>query len=830
MKHLVFLVLFLTTAGHAQSELTGRIIDAKTKKPLPFASISTKNSFLVADLDGNFSFNKEQLYDSIAFSYVGYEKLTISKTEQNRLLIKLNAISVDLQEIYIGKNPAVTIIEKVLQNKNTNDPERKLKSFVFKGYNKLVITANPDSINGNLDSVFVTKRGIRKLVKIDSTDFIFKKVIRKQHIYQTEKISKFQFDGTHFKETVEATKMAGFKKPIYELIGLKLQSFSVYNNDYDLLENTYKSPLGKDALKNYSFTILDTLSLQNRNVYLILFSNKTKNNEDGLHGVLYIDIENYALAKAILRVKNIIDVASTHEYHYYADEKLWFPRSKTFKIIKGNNDENVKILGGQIQFQANTYDDFLQSREKVTSDFVYLISSSAYFEPEFNKSVAISRPSLAIQVKDDAVEKDSLFWQNNRKSTLDLRGIETYKSLDSIVYKRNIERKLFIGRRILNGFVPVSILDVDLRYLAKYNNYEGFRLGFGGVTNEKLSSIFKLDGYVAYGTKDEQIKYKYGASLRIGKASNTWIGGSYTDDLREIASTEFAIDKRTFKVYDPRPINVSTFHNYKQVRGFIETKIIPKTESIWELSQTKVAPSLNYLFNSNGQLFDSFTLTTLMASLQWNPFSDFMLTPSGRLEIEKEYPKFTFQVTKSLPGLVGNDFNYTKFDVRIEFQKKYINGQKTALYSEMGYGIGDIPLTHLYNMSPNNITKDRLLQRIIFAGKNSFETMFFNEFFSSHYAFFQIKHGFKRVTLFKKVKPSLVMVSRVGWGTMEHPEQHIGINYKTLEKGYLESGIELNQIFKGFGISGFFRYGPNRLPKLEDNIAIKGTFIFDFGF
>ena len=830
MKYLVFLVLFLTTAGHAQSELTGRIIDAKTKKPLPFASISNKNSFVVADLDGNFSFNKEQLYDSISFSYVGYEKLTISKTKQNRLLIKLNPISVDLQEIYIGKNPAVTIIEKVLQNKNTNDPERKLKSFVFKGYNKLVITANPDSINGNLDSVFVTKRGIRKLVKIDSTDFIFKKVIRKQHIYQTEKISKFQFDGTHFKETVEATKMAGFKKPIYELIGLKLQSFSVYNNDYDLLENTYKSPLGKDALKNYSFTILDTLSLQNRNVYLILFSNKTKNNEDGLHGVLYIDIENYALAKAVLRVKNIIDVASTHEYHYYADEKLWFPRSKTFKIIKGNNDENVKILGGQIQFQANTYDDFLQSREKVTSDFVYLISSSAYFEPEFNKSVAISRPSLAIQVKDDAVEKDSLFWQNNRKSTLDLRGIETYKSLDSIVYKRNIERKLFIGRRILNGFVPVSILDVDLRYLAKYNNYEGFRLGFGGVTNEKLSSIFKLDGYVAYGTKDEQIKYKYGASLRIGKASNTWIGGSYTDDLREIASTEFAIDKRTFKVYDPRPINVSTFHNYKQVRGFIETTIIPKTESIWELSQTKVAPSLNYLFNSNGQLFDSFTLTTLMASLQWNPFSDFMLTPSGRLEIEKEYPKFTFQVTKSLPGLVGNDFNYTKFDVRIEFQKKYINGQKTALYSEMGYGIGDIPLTHLYNMSPNNITKDRLLQRIIFAGKNSFETMFFNEFFSSHYAFFQIKHGFKRVTLFKKVKPSLVMVSRVGWGTMEHQEQHIGINYKTLEKGYLESGIELNQIFKGFGISGFFRYGPNRLPKLEDNIAIKGTFIFDFGF
>jgi hypothetical protein len=122
------------------------------------------------------------------------------------------------------------------------------------------------------------------------------------------------------------------------------------------------------------------------------------------------------------------------------------------------------------------------------------------------------------------------------------------------------------------------------------------------------------------------------------------------------------------------------------------------------------------------------------------------------------------------------------------------------------------------------------LQRITIAGKNSFETMFFNEFFSSSYAFVQIKHGFKRVPLFKKVKPSLVLVTRMGWGTMNHPEQHIGIHFKTLDKGYLESGIELNQIFKGFGISGFYRYGPNQLRRLEDNLAVKATFQLDLGF
>jgi hypothetical protein len=70
----------------------------------------------------------------------------------------------------------------------------------------------------------------------------------------------------------------------------------------------------------------------------------------------------------------------------------------------------------------------------------------------------------------------------------------------------------------------------------------------------------------------------------------------------------------------------------------------------------------------------------------------------------------------------------------------------------------------------------------------------------------------------------------MGWGMMQKPEQHLGINYKTLEKGYFESGIEVNQIFKGFGISGFYRYGPNQLVRFEDNIAIKGTFTLDLGF
>lgn len=829
MKQIVLFFFLLSVSAQAQFQITGVVKDEATNKSLPFASISLKNGFEITDIDGKFDVESKEPILSFTVSYIGFQKKEIQTNGKTSFTVLLSSKPESLKEISIGENPAIAIIKKSIALKDQNNPQKKLKSFQFKAYNRSTITANPDSINGKLDSIFVTNKGVRKFVKLDSTDYKFKKIISKQHIYQTEKISQYQFDGKNFKEYVLATKMAGFKQPIYELIGLQLQSFSVYDSKYELLENRYDGPLAGDALRQYSFKILDTVKIQGRELYVIFFKNKKRSKKNGLHGVLYIDQKNNAVAKAVFRVKNIIDISGIHNYEYLPESDLWFPKGKTFKIVKGNNSENIKILGGQIQFEGDLEDSKDAPKEKVTSDFVYLISESNHFDFEFNVPLTIRKPAIAIEIKDDAIKKEESFWNRYRKDSLDLRAKQTYITLDSIVIKQGIERKLNIGRRILNGYVPFAFFDMDLRYLIKYNNYEGFRFGLGGITNEKLSDKFRLDGYAAYGLKDEALKYSAGTAFRVGKFSNSWIGGSYTEDVREIASTAFAIDKRVFKIYDPRPINLSTFYSHKTWRAYIETKIIPKTESVWQITQSFVQPEFSYVYNLNGHLYNSYNMTTAMVSLQWNPFSDFMQTPTGKLEIDKRYPKFTFQFTKSLPDVMRNDFDFGKIDIRAEYQKKYLNGQKTSFYTEFGYAFGDVPLTHLYNTSPNSLTKDNLVQRITIAGKNSFETMYFNEFFSSQYAVFQVKHAFKRISLFRKIKPSLVLVSRAAWGNMEKPDQHLGIDYKTLNDGYFESGIELNQIFKGLGLSGFYRYGPNQLPRFEDNISLKINFVLDLG-
>ncbi|WP_316633220.1 DUF5686 family protein [uncultured Flavobacterium sp.] len=830
MKLFSLLTLFFTLSIQAQFQINGIVTDSNNK-PLPFATITTSaNNNTITDVDGKFDFKIAEKTTTFAVSYIGFQTKIIAVIANKKFYsISLAQKTDDLKEVVVSnENPALTIIKKVIANKNKNNPQKKLSSFEYKTYNKLIVTANPDSIDGRIDSSAAYKDFNKKEINIDSSDYKFKEIISKQHLFQTEKVSQYQFGNNKLKETVLGTKIAGFKQPIYEIIAFNLQSISIYDSKYELLETKYENPISNTAPSNYNYKLLDTVNIKERETYMIYFKNKQKRKSSGLEGVLYIDQENFAVAKAVMRIKGVLDISGIHEFEYVPSEKIWFQSNTTFKIVKGKNDDDIKILGGTIQFDGDVEDNF-EPRKKSASDFTYLLSESNNFDIHYNTTSPIKNPALYIEIKDDASKKPEEFWNEYRKESLDLKSQKTYLLLDSLSVKRRIEKRLGLGRKIINGYFPIGPIDLDLKKIISYNNYEGFRLGLGGITNDRFSKNFRIEGYSAYGTKDGEVKYSLGSGVLLDKSTNTWINASYTDDVREIASTVFAVDKRVFKIYDPRPINISTFYKYTSWKANVQTKIIPKTEAILELSRTYVQPEFDYLFNLNGKLYSNYIMTTAMVSIVWAPFSDFMQTPTGRNESEKRFPRFTFQYTQSLPNVLENDFTFGKIDFKAEYEKKYLNGQKTSLLLQGGHAIGDVPLTHLYNTMPNNLNKETLVQRITFAGRNSFETMFFNEFFSSQYIFFQIKHGFDRITLFKKVRPSLVLVTRMAWGNMENPEQHVGPTYKTLDKGYFESGIELNKIFKGFGLGGFYRYGPNQLLKFEDNIAVKISYVLDLG-
>ncbi|MDV7397684.1 hypothetical protein RZS08_40160, partial [Arthrospira platensis SPKY1] len=115
--------------------------------------------------------------------------------------------------------------------------------------------------------------------------------------------------------------------------------------------------------------------------------------------------------------------------------------------------------------------------------------------------------------------------------------------------------------------------------------------------------------------------------------------------------------------------------------------------SFIQLDISSIVPLFNYQFLHQGTERSGYSLTTATWATQWNPNSDFMQTPKGRVEIEKRFPIVSFQFTKTLNQWFGNQIDFQKLDLRVEYEKKYFNGHKTQMMLMAGWAIGDTPIT-----------------------------------------------------------------------------------------------------------------------------------------
>lgn len=820
-----FLLILFCNLTFSQKVMQGQVIDYDTTIPIAFAKITYNNKTTLSNWEGKFSIEVKDDTKPILFSYKGYYDKTYYQTVGAKfLLIKMVSNNTRKEQEIYSENQVNLIIKKVIENKPKNQPEKALNTFEYKNYEHLLVSANPDSISSKIDTIYKKKLFGTKKLQLDSTNYKFKKLVEKQHIYQTEKVNLIQHNNDGTKETIIASRMAGFKKPLYEYLGLNLVSYTLYDNQLEILEIPIQNPISSYGRKMFVFKIVDTVKIEDRNVYRIYFQHK-KLNSNSLRGLLYVDAENYGIAKAFYRIYGMININATYTFKYLKDHRIWFPEKRKFIVVKGNNSEDLNVFGETIRFNSS-----LEGIRKDASDQIFLKLESTPYDIKINQLVSFKTPSIKIDVPETSMSKPDLYWNSLRKDSLDVRKIRTYTNLDSLSVAENIENKIVFGKKVFNGYLPISVIDIDLKSLLKYNNYEGFRFGIGGVTNNKLSEKYKISGFVAYGLKDEKLKYGITPSYLLDKETNTWISASYSDDLSEIGQIQFATQVRKFKIYDPRPINISTFYSNKVFSGFVESKYIPKTDIYFGVSRSEIKPLFDYAYVWNGTYYTNFNIATAQFAIQWNPFSGYMQTSSGRLEIEKRFPKLSLQLTKSFANIMGSDFDFAKIDFKITHEIPYLSGQNTSFMVQGGLAFGEVPLTHLYSIAPNNLNREGLFKRITFAGKNSFETMFFNEFFSSKYVAFHAKHTFNKVKLAYKIKPEISLVTRMAWGTLDKPERHIGFEYKTLDKGFFESGVEVNQIFKGFGLTFFTRYGPNALPKFGDNFALKLSYVLDLGF
>ena len=103
--------------------------------------------------------------------------------------------------------------------------------------------------------------------------------------------------------------------------------------------------------------------------------------------------------------------------------------------------------------------------------------------------------------------------------------------------------------------------------------------------------------------------------------------------------------------------------------------------------------------------------------------------------------------------------------------------------------------------------------------------MLYGEFFSDKYIEFHLRQRFEVFDISDGFKPQLSLVTRFAYGTLDDVTIHKNISFKTLEDGFLESGIEFEQLFQGLGIGTYYRYGANQNAKWDDNLFVKISYV-----
>ena len=179
-------------------------------------------------------------------------------------------------------------------------------------------------------------------------------------------------------------------------------------------------------------------------------------------------------------------------------------------------------------------------------------------------------------------------------STLQSQEIEGKKL--NTTQKDSVNESLLL-KSLKNGYVPLKYFDLDVKYLLKFNQFEGVRTGLGGVTTDKFSKRFKILGYGAYGFADQRFKFSTGASFKLNKQKNNWISITYTDDIQETGSSTFLTDKRFFNLFQPRQLNVDLFHRYIKKSISLDQKISDKILTETELAYSKINPTYNYFYS-----------------------------------------------------------------------------------------------------------------------------------------------------------------------------------------------------------------------------------------
>ncbi|WP_299115777.1 DUF5686 family protein [uncultured Winogradskyella sp.] len=787
-KLFVLTLLILSFKTIAQNPEKFILIDDTNEQVVPFANIlfnTTDYKGTSSDIDGVFYVTSD--VKTITISYVGYETKILTLSEITSKTIRLKPKVSELEEVVLdGENPAHRIIKNTIANKTLNNPEH-LNSFTYESYDKIIITLGKQKNEKERDT-------IRE--KIDS-------IMKGSYFFITETIAKHKYLKPNFSEdSIIATRSSGFKNPKFAMLANNFQPFSFYSEHITLFETNYLNPISKGSTRKYKFRLKEEYLQGNDTIFVISFEPKANRNFEGLKGLLSINSNKYAVQSVDATTFNSGKLEVTIQQKYkHVNNTYWFPEQLNFEINVGEGLGSVTYIGKSYL-------------SKITPNV-------SLTKKEF--------PFVSVTLAENAGLKDKSFWDFNRRDSLNYREKRTYIFIDSIGEKIKLDKVFDIVPSLLKGRYPLKYIDIDLTKIARFNKYEGTRLGLGLYTNDDIFKHVSIGGYAGYGFKDHT--WKYGGELLVDVPGKKEISVSlkYINDLRE---TGASIDNRFNYFLSQRNWIARQMDGIESYSITTNMKLYRNLNWSLGFSTTDITPLYDYTFLNNGNPVTNYTNSEFSIGIGYHVKEQLVNNFGVTNRLPNDAPVLNLLYSKGLKGALDGDLDYNKFRFTLDHSFITKGLGKTTYRLDLGYIDSSLPLGLLFT---GEGSFDR---QIPFVVRNYFQTVSPYEFLSDKYAHLFTVHNFGRLLNNKGYfQPDVLLHNNLGLGSLSDTENHQTVAFSTKEELFIETGLELQNLIKlpfmnigylGLGVGGFYRYGYHNLESSGDNFAFKFSMGFSF--
>ena len=682
----LFCLLFLVWALQSFAQIQGVVKDEDTGEPIPFVNIfyEGKGVGCISDIDGRFKVDKMVEWKELTFSSVGYTTKAVPITAKTEYLnVSLKVMDHTLDEVVVRpkrekysrkNNPAVELMKKVVAAKELDDLKQK-DYYSYNIYQKLTLALNnitADSLRESKlfkqypffrEQVEYCAETDKNILPLSVDETLTQTVFRKKP--ESEKNLIKGLNSTGVNELFNTGDM------LTTVLKDVFQNVNVYEDRVRLLQYPFDSPISDNGIGFYRYYIMDTTYVEHDKCFHLSFV--PNNSQDfGFTGHLYIMADStFRLKKCVLNLPKKTDVNFVENMQILQQ----FGALPSGEWVQLTDDMlcELNFFGGHFMVRRVTHN----------SDYSFLEVPERIFKKKGK------------EIKDvNAMMRNDEFWSRYRATELTQSESNMSGFVDNLAKIKGFKYILFGLKALIENFVETGTKDhpskVDIgpiNTILTSNFIDGTRLRASAQTTANLNPNWFFKGYVAYGFKDEKMKYLGQVEYSFDKKGylarefpKHAIAVSYQYD-NMLPSDKF-INTDKDNMFTSLKWAKQDLYNYERkftINYEHERESGLKTHAM--LRHANYEPCGNLFYRTmagesqlqkaiadgtmKGDVFmhtpyntKDITITEATLGVRYAPGEAFVNTKQRRLPINLDAPVFSLSHTFGLNGILGSEYKY----------------------------------------------------------------------------------------------------------------------------------------------------------------------------